>query len=163
MPRQPASHVFFFSYASENRTPDNQLVGFFDDLRNAVAALTKWGWNDPHVSFRDDANLPLMATWEPALMKALQTSAVLVCVTSPAYFQSRFCGQEYHVFDRRRRQNFPEDATPAPVILPVIWTPTDGALPDFIDNVQWGQGDMPVLYPTKGLRYLRIADKTAYD
>jgi len=163
MPPQPASHVFFFSYASENRSSNGQLVGFFEDLCAAVAVHTKWAERDQRVSFRDGVNLPLMETWEPALMKALQTSAVLVCVTSLAYFQSRFCGQEYSVFDRRRRQNLKDKAPVPAVILPVIWAPTPGGLPEYMNEMQWGKDEMPAQYDTKGLHYLRIADRTAYD
>jgi hypothetical protein len=95
------SHVFFFSYARENL--DKELKAFFEDLCTEVAPYTSWASEDPRISFRDGRDLPLMEQWEPAIMEAIQTSAVLVCVTSLAYFQKHFCGQEYWVFDQRRR------------------------------------------------------------
>src|SRR5687768_10172408 len=101
MPTQAASHVFFFSYAHENKDP--QLEAFFEDLCGEVAPYTEWGdAQSPNVSFRDGKNLPLMEEWRPALLRAIQTSAVLVCVTSPAFFKKRFCGQEHYIFDLRR-------------------------------------------------------------
>ena len=96
------AHVFFFNYAHENR--DKQLEAFFEDLCAEVAPYTPWAADDLRISFRDGQNLALMQEWRPALLKALQTSAVLVAITSPAYFQKRFCGQEYYIFDQRRRQ-----------------------------------------------------------
>ena len=124
---------------------------------------TPWAAEDLRISFRDGQNLPLMQEWQPALLKALQTSAVLVAVTSPAYFQKRFCGQEYYIFDQRRRQNLPPGTQPPGVILPIIWAPVQNGLPDCIDKVQWQKGSMHPLYESKGLRYLKKLEPTEYE
>ena len=153
------SHIFFFSYASENY--DKELVAFFEDLCGEVAPLTKWGSaKDPHVSFRDQDNLPLMEKWAPNLMDALQNSAVMICVTSPTYFYKTFCGQEYYIFDQRRSAaagvagTAAAAANPPGVILPIVWTPADEFKTAFGD-VQAKQGAFPPLYWQKGLRYLK--------
>jgi FxsC-like protein len=160
MPPKPASHVFFFSYASENK--DAQLEAFFEDLCEEVAPYTRWGARSAQVSFRDGNNLPLMEEWRDGLLRAIQGAAVLVCVTSPAYFQKRFCGQEYYIFDQRRRQEVEPGKPPPAVILPVIWAPTPGGLPDAMDQAQWKDGSMPALYETKGLRYLKRLGSSEY-
>jgi hypothetical protein len=109
----PMSHIFFFSYAHNDRGRDNQIEIFFEDLCNEVAQHTPWALDDQRVSFRDGNNLALMQQWRPALLNALQESAVLVCVTSPRYFASRFCGQEYYLFDERRRAAAENRSPPA--------------------------------------------------
>ena len=155
------AHVFFFNYAHENR--DKQLEAFFEDLCAEVAPYTPWAADDLRISFRDGQNLALMQEWRPALLKALQTSAVLVAITSPAYFQKRFCGQEYYIFDQRRRQKLTPAGQPPAVILPVIWAPVQSGLPETIDQVQWQKGSMHPLYETKGLRYLKKLEPAEYD
>jgi hypothetical protein len=164
MPPQPASHVFFFSYASESNS-DGLLGTFFEDLSIEVAQHTPWGPKDPRVAFRDLNSLPLMEQWRPALLEGLQTSAVLVCLTSPAYFQNprRFGPKEYYIFDQRRRQGLEPGQPPPPVILPIIWVPTPTGLPPAMDLVQWREGDMPLLYQTKGLRHLKKLFPADYD
>lgn len=151
------AHVFFFSYARENL--DNHLRAFFEDLCENVAPFTKWAAEDPNLSFRDGKNLPLMDNWQPSIMDALQASSVLVSVTSPAYFQKRFCGQEYWVFDERRKHI--GGAVPE-VVLPVIWAPVRGKLP-ILNAIQWQAAGLSPLYATKGLRYLKIADRNEYE
>jgi FxsC-like protein len=156
------SHVFFFSYTHDNL--DKELKAFFRDLCNEVAPHTEWGrGDDPRTSFRDGQNLPLMVEWNSAILDAIQSSSILVCVTSPAYFVRPFCGQEFWVFDQRRRQSVQPGTKPPPVVLPIIWTPVDGGIPPFMDNLQETASGMPDIYRTKGLRYLKRLDPNAYD
>jgi hypothetical protein len=84
-----------------------------------------------------------------------------MCVTSPAYFTSKFCGKEFYIFDQRRR-----DANPTaqpPVILPIVWARTRGAPPGILDLVQWQQGGMDPDYEAKGLRYLKKVNPREYE
>ncbi len=128
------SHIVFFSYARENADP--YLEDFFKDLCGEIAPATPWASEDERISFRDKSNLRLMENWSTHIEDSLQSSAVLVCITSVAYFNKEFCGKEYYVFDQRRRQRLPEGKDPPPVILPVIWYPVDGGLPDFMNQPQ---------------------------
>src|SRR5438874_1656423 len=98
----PESHIVFFSYARENLDP--YLEDFFKDLSAAIAPATQWGAEDERISFRDKANLRLGENWKSHIEGALQSSTVLVCVTSVAYFSKEFCGKENYFFDQRRRQ-----------------------------------------------------------
>ena len=158
------SHEFFFSYASVNL--DKELRAFFELLCEEVAPYTPWGKDDPRISFRDGKDLPLMEEWKPALLEALQTSAVMVCVTSAAYFQSTVCGQEYYIFNQRRRQGLAPGAPVPRVVLPVLWAPVDGNLPIFdgihvkppkISEEYWQ------VYLTRGLRYLKKLEYSEYE
>jgi hypothetical protein len=154
------AHVFFFSYASENR--DHHLERFFDDLCAEIAPEVKWAWDDPNISFRDGKNLPLMEDWQAAIMDALQTSGVLVCMTSQAYFEKPFCGQEYYIFDQRRRQGLGAGAVIPKTVLPIIWAPVDGSWP-LVDEIQWAAFGFPAIYKEKGLRYLKKFESSQYE
>jgi len=154
------AHVFFFSYAIENR--DHHLERFFDDLCVEIAPEVKWAWDDPNISFRDGKNLPLMEDWQVAIMDALQNSSVLVSLTSQAYFEKPFCGQEYYIFDQRRRQTHAGAAPVPKTVLPIIWAPVDGSWP-LIDEIQWQAFGFPALYKDKGLRYLKKFEPSQYE
>ena len=153
------AHVFFFSYAHVNLNTD--LREFFELLSELVADGTEWAPQDANISFRDGKDLALMDNWRPELFEALQTSAVLVSVTSPAYFQSKFSGQEYRVFDQRRRQQTGENPPPE-VILPVIWRPITQNLP-FVREIQLDEDGMSPLYRKEGLRHLKRLDPREYE
>ena len=103
-----------------------------------------------------------MDTYQPLLLKALQKSAVMVCVTSPAYFQKEFCGKEYYIFDQRRRKGLAQNEIPPPVILPVIWALDDKTPPSEIAKIQQEQEGYPDRYRTKGLRWLKDISPTQY-
>lgn len=153
-------HVFFFSYAHADK--DQELEAFFEDLCVEVRAHTKGlSAKDPRLCFRDGASIPLMTEWRDELSEALQTSTVFVCLASSSLFASRFCGQEFHVFDQRRRQG---RAAPAPVILPIQWAPSYGAAGArrIMDPLQWTQGKFGLDYETRGLRYLRRVRRAKY-
>jgi hypothetical protein len=163
------AHVFFFGYAHENL--NNHLTEFFEDLCKhlseaissdpASGQVVSWAAQDPNISFRDGKDLALMDNWRPAILNALQSSSVLVSVTSPAYFQKKFCGQEYFIFDHRRQQGIAGGLAPE-VILPVIWIPITQKLP-FIREIQLDTGLMSPLYREKGLKYLKIFQPREYE
>lgn len=153
------SHLFFFSYASENL--DKELRGFFEDLCENVQPYTQWAAKDPRISFRDKDNIPLMDQWRPDLIEALQTSAVFVCVASPAYFSKPFCGKEYYIFDQRLRRHAAGGVLPG-LVLPVLWAPTPH-LDRRIESIQLKREGMSEIYWEKGLRYLKIIDPGAYE
>src|ERR1035441_7286102 len=92
------SHIAFFSYARVNLDP--YLVNFFHDLCAEIAPATIWAKEDDRISFYDKGNLRLMEHWKTHIDQALQSSAVLVCITSAAFFNSAFCGKEYYEIGR---------------------------------------------------------------
>lgn len=154
------SHIVFFSYARKDEDP--YLEGFFRDLCLEISTLVEYSADDPRLSFRDKSSLPMMENWSTNIMGALQSSAVMVCVTTAKYFSRKFCGKEYYIFDQRRRQGLAAGQNPPPVILPVIWVPA-GGLPDFMNEVQQVPREVADSYRDSGLRYLRRFDTRSYD
>lgn len=149
----------FFSYARDDL--DKRLGQFFDDLEQAIRGRE---YLDPaggeRHAFVDRKNLQLMTTWTHDLRDALQRSRTFACMVSPAYVNKAFCGKEYWIFDRRRRQNLAAGAKPPPVILPVIWIPVRGGLPQAIAESQFDHGDLPEEYKAEGLLYLMKMRRT---
>lgn len=155
------SHIFFFSYANENWYQPG-LDDFYDDLCRAVAPNAKWKYDNDNISFRDH-EMQLGEEWKPAIANALQESAVLVCIVSEAYFSKEFCGQEFFIFDQRRRQGLAPNATPPDVILPVIWAPLEQNYPNVIGDLQADQAGMHKDYFSKGLLRLKTLNRRAYQ
>jgi hypothetical protein len=153
--------IAFFSYARENRKP--QLVQFFEDLRIEIEERAGWVDGDSPVTFSDKESLRLMEFWKSDIESALQTAAVLVCITSPAYFRKEFCGKEFYLFDQRRRLGIPSAGQPRPVILPVIWLPVEDGLPPMMDDVTNVPSDVVDQYRTGGLKDLMASDAKAYS
>jgi hypothetical protein len=155
------SHLVFFSYARENLDP--YLEDFFKDLCAEIAPLTQWGPEDENISFRDKNNLRLMEYWKTDIEGALQSSSVLVGITSVAYFNKEFCGREYYVFDQRRRQGVPQGSDPPPVILPVIWAPVSGGVPAYMNAQQQVPKGIADTYRNQGLRRLMRFEPAIYN
>jgi FxsC-like protein len=153
-------HIFFFSYASEDWYQPG-LDEFYDDLCKTVAPLAGYKYDDDNISFRDH-KMRLGEEWKPAITKALHESAVLVCIVSPAYLSKEFCGQEFFIFDKRRRLELAEGATPPDVILPVIWAPIMRDYPKLLGDIQFDQAGMVKDYFKKGLCRLKLIDQSAY-
>jgi hypothetical protein len=154
-------HIVFFSYARENLDP--YLDDFFKDLAGEIAPHTPWPAEDERVAFTDRNNIRLMENWAPRIDEALQTTSVLVCITSVAYFLKEFCGKEYYVFDQRRRQGLAAGTPPPPVILPVIWAPVLDGLPEFMTEPQYVPPGIADEYRRVGLRRLKRLKRPAYD
>jgi hypothetical protein len=155
------SPIVFFSYARENL--DRYLEDFFRELCEDIAAYTTWGSEDDNISFRDKNNLRLMEHWKTHIEGALQSSSVLVCVTSVAYLNKEFCGREYYLFDQRRRQGLAQGADPPAVILPVIWAPVPGGLPNYMNAVELVPNNLPDKYLQQGLRWLKKSETDLYN
>lgn len=153
-------HIFFFSYASENWNQPG-LEGFYNDLCQAVAPQVPWNYDDNNISFRDH-KMRLGEEWKPAISNALQESAVLVCIVSEAYFSKEFCGQEFYMFDQRRRQGLAQGAKAPDVILPIIWGPVKQGYPSVIGDLQTDQAGLPQDYFRRGLFRLKTLDENAY-
>ena len=154
------THTFFFSYASEDRSPP--LKEFFNDLCEAIAARKGLVPTDEKVAFRDKNNLRLADTYKPLLLDALQNSSVLVSITSPSYFKKDFCGKEYYIFEQRRNINVVPPQVPPPVIFPIIWVPVENGGPSFVHDLTEDNDNIPPLYRQKGLRYLYMTQKDQY-
>jgi hypothetical protein len=145
------SHLFFFSYARANakRTADSDLVRTFREaLEGDVEQLL--GNVAEEICFFDSSDIEAGAQWPTTLADALRTSRVALCLYSPHYFNSRWCGKELQVFfDRAATAPGPPAPTP---LIPVIWTPALQGLPTPLQNIQTHDATFPESYSRNGLR-----------
>lgn len=129
---------FFLSYAHNDNRPDLQQPGvpdpyleeFWRELSKRVRQLTGLDVD----GFRDRPELKPGQEWAAELADALSTSAALVCLYSPSYFKSVYCGRELQIFLERRARYIQRNAGKRPAnIIPVLWHPCaiPKTLPDF--------------------------------
>src|ERR1044072_2738493 len=95
------SYDFFFSYTRGNY--GEYLQRFFNDLSQELREQRGHG-KEKVVGFFDQHDIELGEEWEKTIAKALQESKVMVCIYSPGYFKSPYCGKEWEVFRRRREE-----------------------------------------------------------
>jgi FxsC-like protein len=148
---------FFLSYATTDDTGHVFLKRFFHDL--AVEVRMKAGLNaelkDDEIGFFAGESIKIGAEWPPFLVEGLQSSRVIVCLLSPGYIASEYCGKEFTIFESRWRDHQmdsgvqPADAS---VILPVRWNPVeDKDLPSPLLHIQNKQGEHGDRYANNGL------------
>ena len=132
----------FFSYSRANQHP---LIDLFKDLCDVVGQ----GAAGLVPGFRDVNSIPPGQPWDPAIVNALQSSAVMLCLVTPNYLQSEACGRELHLY----RQHLGGHA----VVIPVMWT--KAAIPPALAAFQFPVLNMPVLYHQEGLFFVRFRRK----
>jgi hypothetical protein len=102
----------FFSYRREPQTQDwvARVVGTLRYwLRQELA-------DDHSEIFWDYNGIDVGDRWPAALSRALRGSKCMVCLWSPAYFQSRWCVSEWESFRKRERiLNLPNHGLIAPI------------------------------------------------
>lgn len=143
-PEERGAPVFFMSYrrikaptqwAAPPRAPGREVGQFFHDLTEDVNELV----GAP--PGRDPGYLDVAgsggAEWQKRLLHAVGTCQVLVCLLSEPYLRdSPWCAREWDTFARRRVLPRTKDAEPTQTaIVPVIWTPLHGRLPDVVAEV----------------------------
>jgi FxsC-like protein len=149
---------FFFSYSRKNN--DVYLKRFLKDLSKELSALRPAN-NGQEAHFFDQHHLRRGMEWKQELLDALQNARVLVCVYSPDYFLSEYCGKEWQVFQARREQAIKVAQAAGqigvklpPIIKPVIWVPFDGHAPSAIGPIQYKDGDPHAEVNTDGLMHI---------
>lgn len=153
------SYEFFFSYTRGNA--NDYLMRFFEDLCTELREQKGLPKN-AEVAFFDQNDIELGEQWEKTIATALQHSKVMVCVYSPGYFKSPYCGKEWRVFHmrreayrRRRLEAGEKDPHLPPVIKPVFWLaplPTD--LDEAVAATQYIWGDPADEHNLNGLKYV---------
>src|SRR3954468_18823863 len=99
-----SNYWFFLSYARRDALSNNPyLKKFYKDLALAVgsAAALNSSVEVSDIGFIDNQGIETGDNWRETLAEALQTSRVLVCLFSRSYFNSEFCGKEFHAFSLR--------------------------------------------------------------
>ncbi len=142
----------FFSYARANN--DAYLKQFFDDLSQEVRdrrGLPK----EAVVGFFDQREIELGEDWDNSIVEALQSSKVVIAVSSPAYFKSEYCGKEWALFHRRLEAGTQPGQPLPPLIKPVIWVSFKVAeMPPTFGVGQFTFGGPQEIHNTMGFKYL---------
>jgi len=130
---------FFLSYAraregsARPRDPDGQVGRFFHELAGNVGQLINLPPGVP-AGFMDSEMRGGM-WWTDELMRAAGTCQVLIALLSARYLSSKWCRIEWHAFSQRtvrERQGGNAFANQS-CIIPVIWAPLPGPLPEHIE------------------------------
>src|SRR5258708_17496749 len=128
---------FFLSYATkDSRIADDParidpyFKAFIDRLNmRAIQLVGEKGYVD-----RDD--IKPGQDWPDNLAEALQQSQTMVCMYSPSYFQSEYCGKEMRVLLDRRQEYIRHNPGRTPAnIIPVVWQPAK--IPYTLPKIQY--------------------------
>ncbi|HKG23709.1 MAG TPA: TIR-like protein FxsC, partial [Blastocatellia bacterium] len=155
-----SDYWFFLSYAKRDALDNHYLKKFYKDLAQAVgrAAALDSSVADSEIGFFDGQGIETGDSWRGTLTEALQTSRVLVCLFSRSYFNSEFCGKEFHVFRARLedyRRSSKAKERPA-LILPVLWDNPFKLpkMPAAVTEMQYTHDDFGATYAREGLQLL---------
>ncbi|MFF7977172.1 FxsC protein [Streptomyces sp. NPDC007905] len=145
---------FFLSYARTDNSGEF-VKRFYDDL---VQELRRIG-GDPAAQppFRDFEGLGLGSDWARVLGDAVGHCRAFVALYSPSYLNSEYCGKEWTAFRERLERYRQETDINVPALVPVMWTPVEGELPDEVANLQYNEPGMDE-YLTHGLLRILKAD-----
>lgn len=151
------SSVFFASYSSRDGAEvasKRPFKKFIELLRARVQSKT--GIQGRAISFVDGENIKTGDDWTQALSDELRTAEVIVCLVSPNYLGSLWCGRELEIFDQRyqRWKATTNGSSSSRFILPVSWEVLPAALPPKLALHQFAEHEFPSSYLKKGLWYL---------
>jgi hypothetical protein len=133
------SYPFVLSYAridsnidQDSREPDPHFDAFLARLNQRVRHIT----GSP--GFVDRTNIQPGQEWPDELAEALRTTQTMVCLYSPSYFASEYCGKEMQLLLDRRRNYIRANAGKKPAnIIPVLWHPMPHRIPKTLPEIQY--------------------------
>ena len=160
-------NAVFASHASHER--NRYMIKFFkafhESLRAALGARDKETINE--LVFWDAECLSLGVEWTPALLEALVTARTFICLISPTYVQSDWCGRELTVacdrFDEWKKTA--TNAAQGRFIFPLIWNieVLESELDPQIARLQYRSKRYPKAYDRGGLSQLSKLGKNRDD
>jgi hypothetical protein len=107
-----------------NPEPEPRFNTFLELLDERVNQITG------RRGFIDRADIQPGDEWPEALAEGLRTAETLVCLYSPSYFGSDYCGKEMQVFLERRANYMRSNAGKPPAnIIAVAWQPIPRRVP----------------------------------
>jgi hypothetical protein len=131
------SHPYFLSYARNDDpvdSPDPVVEEFVQQLDRRVRYFA----GAHRDGFRDRSAILTGELWKNRLFQCLQESETLVCLYSPSFFASEFCGKELQVFLHRRQKFIRENVGQKPAnIIPVLWHSVQGSIPRTLPDFQY--------------------------
>ncbi|GLI93801.1 tetratricopeptide repeat protein [Methylocystis echinoides] len=91
----------FFSYAAADARLDPSIFNAFStQLCERVTAQMAEG---ELRSWRDIEQVRVGETWHPRIIESLRASHILIIMLSPAWLKSKYCREEYHLFEEVER------------------------------------------------------------
>ena len=138
---------FYLSYARESE--DVFAERFFDDLSDAIRAKAGVA-PDVAVGFIEPDEPRAGDVWNGAVADALLKCRTMICLYSPAYFKSDYCGKEWQIFRMRQRLYAEreraagrQDAAWPPSLKPVPWIPLPSPemIPEAVADTPYIVGD----------------------
>ena len=130
---------FFLSYSRADQSP--LVKRFFDDLSDTIRIESGMPPTQA-VGFYEEVKYGPTSDWSKGAKEALQNSAMMVCLLSPAYLHCERTGKEWRLFETRWRRSFdaresletlPESL--AHVIVPVTWISWHGPVPRVVGDM----------------------------
>lgn len=156
------AYQYFLSYSRENAKDNPYFKDFVVDLNRRIRERLPVA-QQPNIAFWDQDDIELGADWKNSLVQALNESKVFLAITSPAYFESEYCGKEWAVFCKRLAAR-PSSAQAPALLKPVRWIASHdpAQLPPAMQAIQYAVGPSDSIYNTKGLTYL-LRRKREYE
>lgn len=153
-----ANNPYWFYLSCSQKDEDPYLKKFYGDLCREIAVHVGSDEVDK-IGFIPAGNIKVREKWEREITEGLATSRTLVCLYSPAYFNSEFCGKEFEIFLTRVRGyvSIDPDASDNLLIFPILWSEPSrllGRLPDRVAKMQILTHELGEMYAAKGLQYL---------
>jgi FxsC-like protein len=131
----------YYFYLSYSRDDDIELIeNFFRDLSNEVRLRLGLSPQEG-IGFFDQKSLKLSDEWDSSLTQALDSSRLLVPLYSPSYFKSEHCGKEFQFFLDRAEEDERYRAYGLSRILPIIWIPSPGMIPEAANRILYSSPD----------------------
>ena len=93
---------FFTSYASLDGQYSDYLQKFIEDLAINVRDRTTLKMDE--IYFFAKGEITAGDVWVEVLGNAVRTCKVILCICSPSYYNSEYCGKELWVFLERRKE-----------------------------------------------------------
>ena len=157
----PNPYAIFTSYAclDVNETTHRSFRRFLTKIRDLVGPNVGWH-SESTVCFVDKTNIKLGDVWDQKLAEAIGSAQVLVCLVSPYYLKSEWCGRELRLF-LERLEALPGNQQHPQRVFPLIWIHPSGGrkLPEVISRLQFKGPGLPQAYFTNGLRDLALKPK----
>src|SRR5436305_12081720 len=146
---------FFLSYGRRDDVGDAYVSLFYEKLVEVVAkkAGLPSEVKPEEIGFFDQSDVLPGDRWSDKIAEALRTCRTFVCLLSPSYLASEYCGKEFAVFQERMENK----GTKPPLILPILWDWPEKVrknLPRVISQIQFAHKSFGDTYATEGLSYL---------
>ncbi|MCY2962839.1 MAG: toll/interleukin-1 receptor domain-containing protein [Planctomycetota bacterium] len=145
----------FTSYARRDAA-GKPFSKFIAELKDRVQRKT--GRDLASVCFVDGTGIKIGDDWTATLAEGVCTAEVIVCLMSPNYLNSVWCGRELSVFRQRiqeMRKTLPATTRLPAFIFPIVWEVLPGrSLPKVLASFQYSEDAFPPAYSEKGLRQL---------